>query len=304
MRGRADEASGVGIIKKTFRQFSEDECPTMAAALAYYTVFSLPSLLLIVVYITGAVFGQAAVQGEIQQRVSGAVGPQIAGVLSTMIQNASVSGGGIIATALGAAGLVFSATTTFVQLQTSLNRSWGIKRDDSGVKSFAMKRFTSFLMIAGISILVLVFLALGTAVSALTRMTALPLPGWAFYLFDVLLSWAVFTACFAAIFKVLPDARIEWKDVRVGGAVTAGLFVIGKFLISLYLGHSSTVSAYGAAGSLALVLLWTYYSAMIVLLGAEFTEVWAEAHGREVEPDEGAVYVGTGKPGAPGSRDR
>jgi membrane protein len=250
---------------------------------------------LIVVYVAGAVFGQAAVQGQIQQRVSGAVGPQIGNALSSMIQNASVSGGGLIATALGVVGLVFSATTTFAQLQSSLNRAWGIERDESGVRSFATKRFTSFLMIVGISILVLVFLALSTAVSALTRMAGLPLPAWAFYVFEVLLSWVVFAACFAAIFKVLPDAKIEWKDVRVGGAVTAILFVIGKFLIGMYLAHSTTANAYGAAGSLALLLLWTYYSAMIFLLGAEFTEAWAESHGREVEPEEGAVYIGASK---------
>lgn len=283
--------SGSDTIKQTFSEFSNDDCMTLAAALAYYTVFSLPSILLIVVYIAGAVFGQAAVRGEIQSKVSGAVGPQVASQLQTMIGSAAHSTAGIIATVLAIAGLVFSATGTFTQLQTSLNRTWDVEPDSSGVRSFVWKRVISFLMIVGIAIVVLIGLGASTGVTALANTIGLPIPTPLAYAAEIVISWIIFTLLFGAIFKVLPDATLAWRDVKVGAAVTAVLFVIGKFLIGFYLAHSSTASAYGAAGSLALLLLWTYYSALILLLGAEFTQVWARGHHRGIEPERGAHRV-------------
>jgi membrane protein len=217
----------------------------------------------------------------------------VASTIQTAIRNASISGGGILTTGLAVAGLVFSATTTFAQLQHSLNAIWGVKPDDAGVESFAKKRFTSFLVIVGIAILVLISLCAATVVGAITNSAGIPFPDWALYAIEVIISAVVFTACFAIIFKVLPDAEIAWKDVWAGAAVTSILFVIGKFLISLYLGHSSMGSVYGGAGALALLLLWTYYSSCILFFGAEFTEVWGKAHGRSIKPEKGAVCLDT-----------
>jgi membrane protein len=284
--------SGEGFLKQTMSEFSDDDCMTLAAALAYYTVFSLPSVLLIVVYVAGSVWGTAAVQGEIQNRIAGVIGPGAAAQVQTMIANAAKStSGGVIATVLGIAGLVFSATGAFTQLQTSLNRAWEVKPDESGVRSFFIKRFLCFLMIVGIGIVVLAALGASTGFSALTRAAGLPIPGTLVYAGEVVVSFFVFALLFGLIFKIVPDARIAWKDVKVGAAITALLFVIGKFLIGFYLAHSTSASVYGAAGSLALLLLWTYYSSIILLLGAEATRVWARRHGRRIEPEKGAVKV-------------
>lgn len=280
------------MLKDTFHEFSEDDCLTLAAALAYYTVFSLPSLLLIVIYMAGSVFGQAAVAGQIQARLSSEVGPKVAGQLQTMVASAAQNAkGGIIATVLGIGGLMFAATGAFSQLQASLNRAWEIRPDSSQMKSFIIKRIVSFLMIAGIGILLLVFLAASAALSALHGLVPLPLPAGLIYAAGNAVSWIVFTLLFGAIFKVLPDARIAWRDVWVGAAVTAALFVIGKSLIGLYLAHSSTAGTYGAAGALALLLLWTYYSSITFFLGAEFTKIWVRRHGREVQPVPGAARI-------------
>jgi membrane protein len=280
------------ITKKVWSEFSDDDCPTMAAALAYYTVFSLPALLLIVLFVVGSVFGRAAAEGQIQQRIGSAVGSNVASMAQGMIRSAAQSAtGGNIATVLGIAGLLYAATNVFAQLQTAMNRAWEVAPQESGLKIMALKRFTSFLLIVGVAGLVLISLGAATAATGLAGAVGISFPGWLLYLLDVGVSWFIFVLMFGVLFKVLPDAQIDWRDVRIGAIVTATLFIMGKFLIGFYLSHSTAASAFGAAGALALLLLWAYYSAMIFLFGVELTHVWTRDHGRSIEPVDGAVKM-------------
>ena len=287
------------VIKQTFKEFSEDDCPQMAGALAYYTVFSLPPLLVIVIVIAGIAFGRQAVEGHVEQEIAGLIGADAAQQVQTMISNASErleSGGGLITTVLGVAALIFGATGAFAQLQKALNRAWEVKPDPqrAGIINFLIKRLLSFGMILGTGFLLLVSLLLSAAVSAFGNevqqyLPAMPVDFPTFL--DFVLSITVITVLFAAIFKILPDARITWSDVWMGAGVTAALFVIGKVVIGLYIGRSNPGSMFGAAGSLVLVLLWIYYSSIMLLLGAEFTQVWARRYGKQIEPSKGAARV-------------
>ncbi len=287
------------MLKKTIAEFAQDDCLQMAAALAYYTVFSLPPLLVLVIMIAGVQFGEDAVQGRVQEEVTRLVGPQAAEQVQTMISNASESlagGGNFWATLLGVAALVFGATGAFAQLQKALNRAWNVQPDPerSGVKNFLLKRALSFGMILGTGFLLLVSLTLSALLTAIGTGLQEWLPGLPINLsraLDFALSFAVITVLFAAIFRILPDARISWRDVWIGAATTAVLFVVGKMAIGFYLGQSDPGSVFGAAGSLALVLLWIYFSALLLLLGAEFTQVWARRHGEAIVPSRGAVRV-------------
>ena len=272
-----------------FREFSEDECPSMAAALAYATLFALPSLLLIIIFIAGLVLGPQAASGQIEARLSGAMGPQAAAQIQGMVSNVAQNRtGGLIATALGVVGLLFSATGVLMQLQQCLNKAWKVKVVGSGLRNFAMKRLRSGLLLVGAGILAMISVAASSVISALAKM--IPFAGAA-HAGEMLASLAMFAVVFAAILKVLPDVQLRWTDVWVGGVFIAVLFVIGKFLIAMYLAHAGKSSAYGAAGSLALILMWTYYSALIFLLGVELTQVWVRQQGRDVPPREGAVRL-------------
>lgn len=263
----------------------------MAAALAYYATFSLPSILLIVLYVAGAVFGQQAVAGQIQNRIGSTVGPGVAAMVEGMLRSVAHStSGGVIATVFGIAGLIYAATNVFAQLQTAMNRAWEVKPRE-GFKSMAVKRLTSFLLIVGIAILVLISLGAATAATGLAGAAGIAFPGWLIYILDLGISWVVFMLLFGAVYKIVPDAELKWSDVEVGAMVTATLFIAGKFAIAFYLSHTTTASAYGAAGALALLLLWSYYSSMIFLFGVELTQVWAREHGRRIEPEEGAVKM-------------
>ena len=277
------------FLQLVFREFSEDECPSMAAALAYATLFALPSLLLIVIFIAGLVLGPKAASGQIEARLSGAMGPQAAaeiqGMVSSVAQNRT---GGLIATALGIVGLIFSATGVLMQLQQCLNKAWKVKVVGSGLRHFAMKRLRSGLLLVGAGVLAMISVAASSVISALAKM--LPFAGAA-HAGELVTSLVLFAVVFAAILKVLPDVQLRWSDVWVGGVFIAVLFVIGKFLIAMYLAHAGKSSAYGAAGSLALILMWTYYSALIFLLGVELTQVWVRHQGREVTPRQGAVRL-------------
>jgi len=277
------------FLQQVFRDFSKDECPSMAAALAYATLFSLPSLLLIVIYIAGLVLGPQAASGQIESKLSGAMGPQAAAQIQTMVSNVAQNRtGGLVATALGLVGLILSATSVLLQLQQCLNKAWKVRVVGSGIRHFAMKRVRSILLLIGAGILAMVSVAASSAISALAHM--LPFPGAA-HVGEIVTSLVMFTVVFAAILKVMPDVQLRWSDVWVGGLFIAVLFVVGKFLIGIYLAHAGKASAYGAAGSLAVILLWTYYSALIFLLGVELTQVWVRSQGREVPPKQGAVRL-------------
>lgn len=290
----------VRFVKDLFKDFSDDDCPRMAAALSYYTIFSLPALLVIVVTIVGVAFGQQAAQGQIQQQFSALLGPEGASEVQAMVQNANerASGAsGVFATILGIAFLIFGAIGAFVELQSALNATWEVAPDPErgGIKNFVFKRLLSFGMILGIGFLLLVSLVLSAAISAFGKVIGNWLPSFfsqpALFVINIGISLVVITLLFAAIFKILPDAVVRWRDVWVGALATAILFVIGKFAIGLYLGQSNVASTYGAAGSLALLLLWVYYSALIIFIGAEFTQIWARYSGSQIMPDANAVRV-------------
>jgi len=272
------------LLKETFSEWSKDNAPRLAAALAYYTVFSLPPLLLIVIAIAGLAFGAQAVQGQIVNQIQGLVGQTGAEAIQTMIAGAAIQGPGtgIIATILGLGALLFGATGVFGQLQGSLNTVWEVTpRPNRGIWGFIQDRFLSFSMVLGVGFLLLVSLVISAALSAIGEGLKNLFPQFMalVQVFNFLFSFGLITLLFAMMYKFLPDAKIAWKDVWIGAAITALLFTVGRFLLGLYLGNSNVISTYGAAGSLVLILLWIYYSAQILLLGAEFTQVYARRYG-------------------------
>ena len=283
----------VRLVRDTVTEGTEDNVPLLAAALAYYTMFSLAPLLIIAIAIVGAVYGEKAAQGEIVQQLQGLVGQDGAEFIQSMIQNANKPGsGGAIATLLGVGFLIFGASGVFGQLQAALNAIWNVKpKPGRAVKGFIQARFLSFAMVLVIGFLLLVSLALSAVFSGISSYFGgfLPEALQVGRILDFVISFALTTLLFASIYKFLPDVRVPWKNLWVGSAVTALLFNVGKFLIGLYLGNSSIGSTYGAAGSLVVVLLWVFYSAQILLFGAEFTQVYSKYRGRPIEPSSHAV---------------
>ena len=287
-----------GALKSAAKDFGQDGGTSMAAAISYYTVFSLPPLLVLIITIASLVMSPDAIQEMITGEFAAMVGQEGATFMGEVITNAKRPGsGGPLAAILGVVALLFGAAGAFSALQASLNRAWEVTPDPNagGIKNFISKRLFSFGMVLGIAFLLLVSLAVTAALHAFGDVIGGFLPGGADTVFaqllNIAISLAIITLLFAAIFKVMPDATISWRDVRVGAFATALLFVIGKFAIGLYLGRSDPGSAFGAAGSLAIILVWIYYSAMILIFGAEFTQAWAVKFGSGITPEEGAVRV-------------
>jgi membrane protein len=284
----------VGLTKATFKGFGQDECGTRAAALAYSTIFALPPLLILIVTIAGRVWGASEVQSALEQQFSGFIGAGAATQIHDMIAHGQQSkGGGVVGTVLGIAGLLLGATGAFLSLQDALNHAWEVTPDPKrgGIKNLIMKRLLSLGMVLGLGFLVAVSLALSAGISALASSFGSSTPPGVLYAIDLVLSVTVLTVLFAALLKVLPDGKVGWGDALIGGLATAVLFVIGKFAIGLYLGHSKPGDSFGAASAFAVILVWIYYAGIIVLLGAEFTRAWAVAHGHEIVPRNGAVRV-------------
>jgi membrane protein len=288
----------IGLLKETVNDFLQDDCMDSAAALSYYTIFSLPAILVLVLTLISAVMNPSDVRGGLEGQLQALMGPSAGEQIRTIIQQAEHKPrNGLIPTLLGIAGLLFGATGAFGQLQKALNRSWNVEPDPNqgGWKNFLSKRVFSLGMILVVAFFLLVSLVISAALTGMgDRLSGFLPSGLSAPLLEALnlvISLAVITFLFAALFKVMPDAKISWRTVWVGAAVTAFLFVIGKFLIGFYLGQSNPGQAYGAAGSLAVLLLWVYYSALILLFGAEFTETWAERRGQGIEPEPGAVRV-------------
>jgi membrane protein len=293
-----DFKEGFSLLKDSGKEFMDDGSTTQAAALSYYTIFSLPPLLLLILMILGAVVDPHEVQQQLQGQLGALMGPSASRQVGAMMQQANQPGSGsVLTTNLSIAALLFGATGAFGQLQAAINRAWEVMPDpdQGGLKAVLLKRVFSFGMILSIAFLLLVSLVLSALLSAfgtaLNQYLPSGLSGPLVQVINQLISLLVITLLFAAIFKVLPDARVAWRDVWVGAAFTAVLFVIGKYLIGLYLGHSNPGEAFGAAGSLAVMFIWVYYSSMILLFGAEFTQVWAKRHGSGIAPDRGAVRV-------------
>jgi membrane protein len=286
------------LLKETVNDFLKDDCMDSAAALSYYTIFSLPAILVLLLMLVSSIMNPSDVRGGLEAQLQALMGPSAGAQIRTIIQQAEQRPhSGVLPTILGIAGLLFGATGAFGQLQKALNRAWNVEPDphQGGIKTFLTKRLFSFGMILVVAFFLLVSLAVSAALSGLGDRLGIFLPAGlsepVLQLLNLVVSLAVITLLFGALFKVMPDAKISWRSVWIGAGVTALLFVLGKFLIGFYLGQSNPGQAYGAAGSLAVLLLWIYYSSIILLFGAEFTETWADRRGKGIEPEPGAVRV-------------
>ena len=272
---RVDENEAVkylNLFKQTFKEFGEDKATRLGAALAYYTIFSIAPLLLIVIAVAGLAFGREAAHKEISGQLGGLLGREAARGIEAMLVAADKPKTGTFATIIGIVTLVFGASGVFMQLKDALNTIWNVTtKKASGVAGFFKERFLSIAMVLGIGFLLLVSLVFDAIVSAMAKSLLQSL--------QLIISFALVTVLFAAIFRFLPDVHPEWRDVWLGALFTAILFVLGKFGLSFYLGKAAFGSTYGAAGSLVILLVWVYWSAQILFFGAEFTQVYARTHG-------------------------
>jgi membrane protein len=281
------------IFRDTFKQWLKREPFRSSAVIAFYTIFSLPGLLVIIINLAGYFYGEEAMTRRISAEIQGIVGGTTAKDIEAMIANASVHQDFTFASLIGIATLIFGATGVFYQLQQSLNLIWEVKPQQTRkILKMVIDRIFSFGLILVVGFLLLVSLVLSATLTLLSDWVAFYFSGTFNILFrtlDFSLSLGVVTFLFAAIFKFLPDAKVPWRDVWVGAFVTALLFVIAKFALGLYFGHSNPASAYGAAGTVILIMLWMSYAGLIILFGAEFTRTYADHHGEHVEPLEFAV---------------
>src|SRR6266496_4053474 len=289
-------ASAFGLVKQTAQEWLQDKAPQLGAALAYYTVFSLAPLILVLLAIIGVLFRDdpAGAWDKITQQMSYFLDPSAMQVVQDIARKASQPGKSTIATVIGIALALFGASGVFGQLQDALNTIWGVKaKPTRGIWGFLRARFLSFAMVAGICFLLLVSLAIEALLKGFSRYVQAMWPGGIAIAVTVYLvfDFAIVVLLFAMIFKFLPDVKIQWRDVWIGAFMTAILFGIGKWLLGFYLGSGAAGSAYGAASSLITLLLWVYYSSQILLFGAEFTQVYAARAGRELKPSEYAVRV-------------
>ncbi|WP_298909662.1 YihY/virulence factor BrkB family protein [uncultured Nostoc sp.] len=280
------------LLQETFKEWSEDKASRLAAALAYYTIFSIAPLLIIVIAIAGVVFGEDAARGQIVGQIQGLVGKDGAQFIQTAIQNANKPQTGAMASIISVVVLLVGATGLFTELQDSLNTIWEVKaKPGRGVNNMIRLRFLSFAMVIGIGFLLLVSLVISTGLAAVVAYFGNILPGIDFLwrIVNFVLSFSITTALFGLIFKVLPDVKITWNDVFIGSVITSFLFSIGRFLLGQYLGNGSFGSTYGAAGSLVVLLAWVNYAAQILFFGAEFTQVYAKRYGSGITPTKDAI---------------
>ncbi|HEY9824508.1 MAG TPA: YihY/virulence factor BrkB family protein [Stenomitos sp.] len=283
------------LLKGTFAEWQKDKVPLLAASLAYYTVFSIAPLLLIAISIAGVFFGEEAVRGEIIGQIQGLVGREGASTIQSMLQNTQKpNSGGAVATIFSVVTLLLGASGVFGQLQEALNIIWEVEpKPGKNIIIFLRSRFLSLAMVLVIGFLLLVSSLLTTVLVAFTGLINRLIPGSQILgsTLEFIISFSVITLLFAAIYKVLPDVKVPWRNLWVGSAVTALLFNIGKIAIGFYLGNSNIASTYGAAGSVIIVLIWVFYSAQILLLGAEFTQVYSKSLGAPIRPSEYATTV-------------
>ena len=290
--------NAASVLKQTFQEWLQDKAPQLGAALAYYTVFSLAPLILVLLAIIGFLFRDdpAGAWNKITQQMSYFLDPSALQVVQNIAQKASQPGKSMITAVIGVALALFGASGVFGQLQDALNTIWGVKaKPGTGIWGFLRARFLSFAMVAGICFLLLVSLAIEALLKGFSHYVQSVVPGGIVIALTVYLvfDFAVVVLLFAMIFKFLPDVKIQWRDVWIGAVMTAIFFGIGKWALGLYLSSGAAGSAYGAASSLITLLLWVYYSSQILLFGAEFTQVYADRAGRGVEPSEYAVRIQT-----------
>jgi membrane protein len=283
------------LLKKTVKEFSDDGCLTLSAALSYYTVFSIAPLLIIVIAVASLIWGQEAISGQIYAQIHDLVGAESAKTIQGMIENGYRPGRTILASLIGLATLLVGATSVFTQLQTSLNIIWNVKtKAKSGILKLVRDRLLSFGLILAVALLLMVSLVVHAALVAISSYFSQFFPDvWEIIgrVTEIFFSLSIITLLFAMIFKFLPDVKIPWRAVWLGSFVTALLFNVGKYLIGYYLGQSSAFSVYGSAAALVIIILWVNYSSLILFFGAEFTQVHTLMQGQRVKPVEYATKV-------------
>jgi len=308
-RTETPKESGVhalwSLVKTTGNDFMDDNALRLAAALAYYALLSLAPLVVLAIAIAGLAVDEHSVRGAIAHELGGVVGNAGAEAVEGIVRSAKAPAAGIVSSVVGVIVLLFGASGVFGELQGALDTIWEVApKPGRGIKGIVKDRLFSFAMVMGVAFLLLVSLILSTALAAVGSFFGSALPGGeaVWHVLNFVISVVVVSGLFGVMFKTVPDAKVEWRDAWVGGLVTSVLFAVGKFLIGLYLGKSTLSSAYGAAGSLVLLVIWVYYSASIMLLGAEFTRVYASRFGKRIEPSENAERVSPARPGVAPSR--
>lgn len=270
------------LMKETVSAWSDDYAPSMGAALAFYTIFSIAPVLVIVLAIAGFMFGEEAARGELFSRIRAFLGDEAATAVQGIVREAGEPGRGIVAAVTGVAAMMIGATTVFAELQGDLNRIWRTPGESGGGwMQIVTRRLTAFVLVLGIALMLLLAIVASTALSVIGDWWSAYLGGWNIVLqvLNFAIIFAAITTAFALIYKYVPEAGVAWSDVWLGAAVTAVLFLIGRYLIGLYLSTAGVGSGFGAAGSLVILLMWVYYSAQVFLLGAEFTWVYAQRYG-------------------------
>jgi len=283
------------LFKETFSEFIGDNALKLSAALSYYTIFSLPALLIIVTSMCGLYFGTAAIQGELFDQIRGLVGDQSALQIQEMIKNVKLSTHTTFATVVGVIVLVIGASGIFAEIQDSINYIWGIKaKPKRGLIRFIINRLMSFSMVASMGFLLLVGLIISSLMELMNKRLLAHFPSetiYFYYILNIISLLVLITFLFLIIFKILPDGKILLKDCMLGACFTAILFMGGKFLIGAYLGSSAITTTYGSAGSIVLILAWVYYSATILYFGAEFTKVYSKCYGGKIIPNAYTVLI-------------
>lgn len=284
-------------LKQVYSEFIEDNILKYSASLAYYTVFSIAPLLIIIISIFGALFGKDAIQGDIYKQIKGLVGSDAAVQIQDTIKNIHLTGNNIFATIIGILVLLIGATGIFGEVQDSLNKIWGLRvKTRKTWWKLIINRLLSFSLIISIGFVMMVSLLLNAMVSAFGKFLARYFSDFSLVLVEIadnVLSFIITTFLFSLMFKMLPDAKIKWKDVLIGGLITSVFFTLGKLAIGYYLGSSNITNVYGAAGSVMIIMVWVYYSSIILYLGAEFTKVYAKLYGGKIFPNEYAIWIKT-----------
>ena len=291
---RAQAKSILELLKETGSDWIDDKAPRLAASLALYTLMSLAPLLVLAVSVAGLMFGEDAARGQIAQQLSGVLGEKGALAIQAILANAKTPSSGVVGTVVGLALALFGASGVFGELQGTLNAIWDVdSKPGRGLKGFLRDRFFSFTLVLGVAFLLLVSLVLTAGLAAVGAYFTHTLPGGAvvWQVVNFVVALAVTTLLFALIYKVVPDVKIQWRDVWVGALATAALFALGKLAIGLYVGRSTVASPFGAAGSVVALVVWVYYSSQILFFGAELTQVYARRHGSRIEPTKNAVAV-------------
>ena len=285
----------LGVIVATFKGFKEDKVLKLSASLAYYTVFALPALALVLISVTGIFFGEDAMSGIIYKELHELIGQNAATQIQEAIKNTHLAGTSYAGTILGIITLLLSATGIFGEIQDSINRIWGLQaKPKRGLIKLLLNRIMSFSLILSLGFAMLVSLIINGILAALKEKLQVEFPGLnvnLLLLVDYAIQLITITYLFAIIFKILPDAKIKWRDVTIGALVTTLLFLVGKSLLAYFIARNASIEAYGAAGSIILILLWAYYSSAILYLGAEFTQVYAKKFGSDIQPNKYAVWV-------------